>query len=80
MGIIITGLTHWLLFGFDGVKHSEIEDIMERHSPYFHDKQRIWDKFQTLENRDAELMSILRAQEERVRALEMKHLAGDGTR
>lgn len=59
----LTGFLGWLMFGMDSVKHSEIDQIMATRAPYIHEKQRIEDRFTTLEKSDERL-------EERIKKVE----------
>lgn len=47
----ITAFSGYIAFGMDSVKHSEIDSIMLTRAPYVHDKQRIDEKFSSLELR-----------------------------
>jgi hypothetical protein len=49
--ILISGIAGWFTFGFDSVKHSEIDILMATRAPYIHDKQRIWDRFESQDQR-----------------------------
>ncbi len=72
VGAFITGVSGWLLLGVDNVKHSELGDVLEKRSPYTSDKQRIWDSFEGLRQRDKEIREHLLELDGRLRNLEKK--------
>ena len=61
----LTGFFGYVLFGWDSVKHSEIDYIMANRAPYIHDKPRIE---QMMNEKDRRINDL----EERVRELENK--------
>ena len=63
LGANVTGITGWLLFGVDTVKHSQIDMIMQTRAPYLHDKPRLDERLQDTKSRLEDL-------ENRVRKLE----------
>jgi hypothetical protein len=58
MAMMGTGVVSYFTIGFDNVKHSEVNAILDR-SPYNLDKQRINDHLESLEKRDNELRGMI---------------------
>ena len=61
-----TAFIGWLMFGIDAVKHSEIDDIMQKRAPWHHDKPFIIDRLKFLENENDKQWDRIRQLQDRM--------------